>query len=121
VRILTYLDQGNLSEFRRWKRRANGPWNFLASGEWSTLSGFSGTHRFYYNFSDDKLFWSLLSIGFPTRVIAATSARSELPIETVAGSMLRAVSAAGGDSVDCLDEVSEQLDHDLLWNTFLGK
>lgn len=91
------------------------------SGEWSNLSGFSGKHRFYLNSSDDKVFWSIYSIGFPSRITAAAFAPEVVPNAVVAGSMLRAVSIAGGDSIDSIDEVSDQVDSDLLWNTFVGK
>lgn len=85
------------------------------SGEWSSLSGANGKHRFYYRRSDDGCYWALLSEGFPNRVIAVAHSPLRIRVENVTGAMLRAVSEAGGDSIDLEHAIGEGIDGDLLW------
>lgn len=90
------------------------------TGEWASISGFSGKHRFHYAKSDDDQYWSILSEGFPNRVIAAARVEKEESKEVILGRMLRATSLAGGDSIDFIDECAHDLDVDLLWNNYSG-
>ena len=69
-----------------------------------------GNVRFQISYSDDKKAWALLSVAFPSRVIAVAESSAPITVEEAGGLMLRRVQEAGGQY---FDEIHDNGDIDL--------
>ncbi len=114
--VVTYLDTDPVQKkrFSTWKSKAMGPWHFAVVGEWSTLSGFSGQHRFWHRTSVDRLLWAIMLDGFPTRIVAVARVPASASPELVIGSMIRRVGEDGGAWIESILDIAPDLDIDLL-------
>jgi hypothetical protein len=90
--------------------KQRGGWIELLSGGWSQTMYNQGNVKFQISHSDDKKAWALLSVAFPSRIIAAAESSSPMTVEEVGGLMLRRVQEAGGEY---FDEVHDSGDIDL--------
>jgi len=120
VEIYTVYNQSYRDTFERLKRRSKGVWQFLASGEWSQSPYHQGSHTFHIRHDPKQYYWSLLSIGFPNRVIAVAHTPETQQLEAVAVAMLRAIREDDGDYIDILDSTGE-FDRDGFWKSYRAK
>lgn len=84
--------------------KQHGRWIKLVSGEWSQTPWNQGKRNFCISYSDDKMAWALLSVAFPSRIIAVATSSCPMTVEEAGALMLRQVQRAGGEYIDDLDE-----------------
>lgn len=120
IETRTYLETAPAltADFQAWRRQAQSDWRYFLTGEWSNLSGNSGRHVFQYSCSEDRVYWAIMKKGFPTRVVGSAKASVGAQTELVLGSLLKAISDAGGPHIDDLFDFPEDVDADALWDAY---
>jgi hypothetical protein len=96
MRIYTCYADKKLPAFVAGRRKSSNEWRFLFSGEWSDSPYHEGNVTFYIRSSTDKRFWALLSVGFPSRIVAVAETTTSCVMEEVAAQMMRKTKLDGG-------------------------
>lgn len=95
-------------------------WLELVSGEWSETMYNQGHVKFRISHSDDKKASALLSVAFPSRIIAVGESSCPMTLEEVGALMLRRVKEAGGPYCEFLHDKGE-IDIDRFWSIYSFK
>lgn len=117
IRIVTAYDNGTEEEFARLRRKKWHSWHFVVAGEWSESPSHEGKEKFGVRATADGRFWSLLSISFPTRIVAVAEVDHGISIEEAAGELMAAVYVKGGPYVDGIRDYGV-IDPAALWKHF---
>ena len=120
IDIVTCFDKERRVEFEQVKRKKRGKWSLLVSGEYCpTMFGGGYNSHFQIASTKDQKYWAILSVRFPKRIIATGKVNCDLPLEEIAGRMLRAVRTKGGESIDSAHEFGDIVsDPELFWKHY---
>jgi hypothetical protein len=100
--------------------KQRGRWLELVSGEWSESMYNQGYVKFRISHSDDKKAWALVSVAFPSRIVAVAESSCPMTLEEMGALMLRRVQEAGGPYCEFLHDNGE-IDIDRFWSIYSFK
>jgi len=106
--------------FQQLKRKTNGSWTFLLSGEWSQTPYHQGNVKFYVRSSNSNQNWAILSSGFPKRIVVAATFKQSTSVEVASGIMLQTLRKRGGEYFDYVHDVGE-IEYQEFWEAYKRK